>query len=65
MAVAIFIIAVAIFTFLVLKNSARSLWPFPPAPIPATFRVSLGATNPLPKTCLGTIKKPVAASEEF
>ena len=51
------------FTFGLLENSKRSLSPFPPAPIPAIFNLSLGAIWPLPKTCRGTIIKPAAASE--
>src|SRR4030095_4134569 len=53
------------FTLELFENSARSLSPFPPAPIPAIFNLSLGATKPRPNTCLGTIKKPAPANEAF
>src|SRR5688572_30648619 len=53
------------FTFGLLANELRSLSPLPPAPIPAIFNLSLGATKPLPRTWRGTIKKPAAATDEF
>jgi hypothetical protein len=43
------------------KISNIAFPPLPPAPIPAMFSLSLGATNPLPNTWRGTIKKPPAA----
>jgi hypothetical protein len=48
-----------------LKELKRSDCPFPPAPMAAMFSLSLGAVYPFPMTCLGTIKKPAAASELF
>ena len=44
----------------------RSLWPFPPTPIPAIINRSLGAKNPGPPiTCRGTIITPVATRALF
>ncbi len=53
------------FTKGLLANSAKSLSPLPPTPIPAIFSLSLGAIKPRPNTWRGTIKNPAPTSAEL
>src|SRR6266545_5977702 len=41
-----------------LDRLIRLARPMPPTPTPAMLSVSLGAVNPRPRTCRGTIAKP-------
>src|SRR5919201_5396187 len=48
-----------------LDRFTRLLRPIPPTPTAATFSVSLGASNPCPRTCRGMIVSPAPVTATF